>query len=91
MTSFEWDEAKNRENQRKHGVSFEAAEGVFFDPYLIVREDATHSVDEPRFFAFGKVAARVMTVRFTLRANVIRIFGAAYWRKGAKIYEEDNL
>jgi hypothetical protein len=31
-----------------------------------------------------------MTVRFTYRAGVIRIFGAGYWRKGKKIYEREN-
>lgn len=29
---FEWDEAKNDANKRKHGVSFEAASTVFDDP-----------------------------------------------------------
>jgi hypothetical protein len=28
---FEWDEQKSRENKRKHGVSFEEAQTVFFD------------------------------------------------------------
>jgi uncharacterized DUF497 family protein len=28
---FEWDEKKNRINQKKHGVSFEEAEKVFLD------------------------------------------------------------
>ena len=32
---FEWDEKKNRENQRKHGVSFEEAETVFYDENAI--------------------------------------------------------
>jgi hypothetical protein len=29
-------------------------------------------------------------VRFTYRENVIRIFGAGYWRKGKQIYEQEN-
>ena len=29
-----------------------------------------------------------MTVRFTWRDGQIRIFGAGYWRKGRKIYEQ---
>jgi uncharacterized DUF497 family protein len=29
---FEWDEAKNRKNQKKHDVSFETASLVFDDP-----------------------------------------------------------
>jgi Ribonuclease toxin, BrnT, of type II toxin-antitoxin system len=32
MIRFEWDESKNRTNQRKHGVSFEIAARVFLDP-----------------------------------------------------------
>ena len=37
MTSlrFEWDEAKNRANQRKHGLSFERARQAFDDPFLL--------------------------------------------------------
>jgi hypothetical protein len=31
-----------------------------------------------------------MTVRFTYRSEVIRIFGAGYWRKGKQIYEHEN-
>lgn len=34
--SFEWDEQKNRENQAKHGVSFEEAQAVFIDPDLLI-------------------------------------------------------
>jgi uncharacterized DUF497 family protein len=36
---FEWDEAKNLSNQRKHGVSFEEASQVFLDPLHIVVAD----------------------------------------------------
>ena len=38
----------------------------------------------------GMVQGGVMTVRFTYRAQVIRIFGAGYWRKGKAIYEREN-
>jgi uncharacterized protein len=31
-----------------------------------------------------------MTVRFTYREAHIRIFGAGYWRKGKRIYEQQN-
>jgi len=41
--NFEWDENKNRENQAKHGVSFEQAQYAFADPNLIVLEDLRHS------------------------------------------------
>jgi hypothetical protein len=32
----------------------------------------------------------IVTDRFTYRRNVIRIFGAGYWRKGKRIYERQN-
>ena len=36
---FSWDEAKNAANQRKHGVSFDAAKLVFDDPLHVTRQD----------------------------------------------------
>jgi len=38
----------------------------------------------------GRVAEGIVTVRFTYRDNVIRIYGAGYWRKVRRIYEEQN-
>jgi len=88
--SFEWDPDKDIENQLKHGVSFEEAQLVFLDPLRIIHEDLEHSKSEPRYYCFGKVNNNVMTVRFTYRKHKIRIFGAGYWRKGRKIYEEES-
>jgi hypothetical protein len=34
LMTFEWDEAKDRANQEKHGVSFEKAQGAFSDPHF---------------------------------------------------------
>ncbi len=87
---FEWDEAKDKENQAKHGVSFSMAQGAFFDPERVIAEDRGHSTEEKRFFCIGRVGDGILTVRFTARASVIRIFGAGYWRKGKQIYEEQN-
>lgn len=36
---FEWDEEKNRRNKLKHGISFETATAVFFDPMSITEND----------------------------------------------------
>ena len=90
MSFFEFDPRKNSLNQTKHGVSFEEAQQAFADAQRVILEDATHSLAEKRYFCLGKVNDNVMTVRFTLRGSVIRIFGAAYWRKGKKIYEQEN-
>jgi hypothetical protein len=88
--SFEWDNAKDRLNRAKHGVSFTLAQAAFFDPRRVIAEDLEHSGGEPRYFCFGRVANGVMTVRFTYRAGRIRIFGAGFWRKGKRIYEQQT-
>jgi uncharacterized DUF497 family protein len=87
VASFEWDPDKDAENQRKHGVSFAQAQTAFLDSGRVIARDLEHSRTEPRFYCFGRVADGVLTVRFTYRANVIRIIGAGYWRKGRKLYE----
>jgi len=87
VASFEWDPGKDAENQRKHGVSFAEAQAAFFDFGRVIARDLEHSRTEPRFYCFGRVADGVLTVRFTYRANVIRIIGAGYWRRGKKLYE----
>lgn len=89
-TRFEWDTEKDRENQRKHGVSFEFAQYAFADPGRVIADDLSHSQKEERQFSFGRIGNDILTVRFTYRQNVIRIFGAGYWRKGKMIYEEQN-
>lgn len=85
--TFEWDEEKNHENLEKHGISFEEAQQAFFDRKRIILEDAKHSQSERRFFCIGLINDKIATVRFTPRMNVIRIFGAGYWREGRKLYE----
>lgn len=89
-TRFEWDTAKDRENQLKHGIAFAQAQLAFTDPRRVIAEDLTHSEDEPRFFCFGQVSGGILTVRFTYRPGVIRILGAGYWRKGKRIYDREN-
>jgi len=89
-TSFEWDEEKDRVNQKKHGVSFALAQRAFLDPHRVIAEDISHRANEERFYCMGQVNDAVITVRFTYRGNVIRIYGAGYWRKGRKIYENQN-
>ena len=55
-SSFEWDDAKDRINRLKHGVSFAQAQVAFCDPRRVVAEDLDHSGTEPRYFCFGVVA-----------------------------------
>ncbi len=87
---FEWDLAKDRENHLKHGVGFAVAQFAFADPQRVIAEDTSHSSSEQRYFCFGAVGGGVLSVRFTYRQGVIRIFGAGYWRRGKAIYEREN-
>lgn len=66
------------------------AQHTFADPCRVIAEDLTHSEREKRYFCFGTVDGGILTVRFTYRGSVIRIFGAGYWRKGKAIYEHEN-
>lgn len=90
QSRFEWDANKDNENQDKHGVSFFLAQYAFADPRRVIAEDTAHSETEKRYFCFGEVDGGILTVRFTYRGSVIRIFGAGYWRKGKAIYEHEN-
>ena len=89
---FEWDKAKNRQNKRKHGVSFEEARTAFLDENAIRYFDPDHSEDEDRFIMLGiSFALRVLVVCHCYRQDdaVIRIISARkadtseereYWR-----------
>lgn len=89
-SDFNWDENKNKQNILKHNVSFYEAQFAFADPNRVILEDLAHSQDEKRYYCIGKINDGILTVRFTYRDEIIRIFGAGYWRKGKKIYEEEN-
>jgi uncharacterized DUF497 family protein len=88
--TFEWDRNKNVENQAKHGVSFDLAQHAFADPKRVIARDKKHSKHEQRYYCFARVGRRIMTVRFTYRQSVVRLFGAGYWRKGKDTYEKEN-
>ena len=76
---FEWDEAKNRANRRKHGVSFDEAQTVFLDEHAIRFFDPDHSEEEDRFLMLGiSHQLRVVVVCHCFRAeeSVIRLISA---------------
>jgi hypothetical protein len=87
---FEWDTRKNRENLRKHGVSFDEAQTVFLDENAIRFFDPDHSADEDRFLMLGiSFRLRVLVVCHCYRAGetVIRIISARKAnRKEEKVY-----
>jgi len=89
--AFVWDASKEKANIRLHGLGFQEAAEAFADPRRIIARDDRHSKDEERLFCIGSMDGRIVTVRFTYRGKVIRIFGAGFWRKGRKAYEKTNI
>ena len=82
---FDWDLAKARINLRKHGVSFDEAETVFYDDHALLLDDPDHSEDEDRFVLLGLSSRfRVLVVVHTYHEldEVICIISA---RKATKV------
>ena len=71
---FEWHDAKNEENVRKHGIDFVLAIRVFDDPHILEYDD-DHS-DENRVNAIGMVDHHLIHVTYTMRDDVCRIISA---------------
>ena len=53
MIKFDWDPAKAASNLRKHGISFEEAQSIFYDELAVQFYDDSHSTDEDRFLMLG--------------------------------------
>jgi len=87
---FEWDNRKNADNLRKHGVSFEDAQTVFFDENAIEFDDPDHSAYEERFILLGlSQSLKVLVVCHCYREDEskIRIISARKAiKKEQKVY-----
>ncbi len=88
--SFVWDLSKEQLNIKKHGVIFLLACAAFNDPLRKIYQDKKHSINENRYFCVGRVNYGILTVRFIYRSDTIRIIGAGYWRKGRRLYYEEE-
>jgi uncharacterized protein len=80
MIRFEWGEAKNRSNKKKHGIDFETAQLIFDDPHCISFVERV-SDGEERWHAIGSieniiVIVVVHTYREEVSDEVIRIISA---------------
>lgn len=84
MITFEWDATKAASNLKKHGVSFEEAQSVFYDEFAVQFFDGEHSENEERFLMLGmSVNTKLLLVCHCERdaGQVIRIISA---RKATK-------
>ena len=76
---FEWDSAKDRTNQRKHGISFDEARTAFLDERGRLMHDPDHSDEEDRYVLLGFSSdQRLLVVCHSYRSDdeVIRVFSA---------------
>ena len=95
MIRYEWDEEKNKVNQRKHGIDFETAELVFDDPFCVTFIERI-SGGEERWHAIGSIEnIVVIVVVHTYRQDdsdeVIRIISARRaTRHERKLYVQAN-
>jgi uncharacterized DUF497 family protein len=95
MIEFEWDHGKARSNLKKHGVSFEEAESVFYDDLAIQFYDETPS-DEDRFILLGMSnLSRVLIVVHCEREGINQILRIISARKATtseqQYYRGDRL
>lgn len=91
---FEWNKLKAMANKRKHGISFEEAQTVFYDDNAVLFDDPDHSQSEDRFIMLGmSYKLRVLVVSHCERhGDVIRIISARKaLRHEAQYYVEGKI
>ena len=79
MINFEWNSVKAKSNEKKHRVSFDEAQSVFFDEYAQQFFDPEHSDEEERYIMLGRsIKSRVLVVVHCEigSGDVIRIISA---------------
>ncbi len=93
---FEWDDAKNHSNQRKHGLSFEEAAQVFRDPLHVSIQDRFEA-NEERWQTFGLVGGvLLLMVAHTITEEdgtnaIIRIISARRADKQERLFYETEI
>jgi uncharacterized DUF497 family protein len=69
---FEWDERKNQENIRRHGIDFAIGARIFDGP-VVRKPDDRRDYGELRYIAFGSVEQEILAVVYTVRDTRYRI------------------
>ena len=91
---FEWNKLKALANKRKHGISFEEAQTVFYDEHAVQFDDPDLSENENRFIMVGlSFKLHTLVVSHCERdEDVSRIFSARKAaRHEAQYYEEGRI
>jgi uncharacterized DUF497 family protein len=84
---FEWDDAKNKANIRKHGLDFTNAREIFDAP-MLAEIDNSEDYGEKRFVGIGFLRNIIVVIIFTEpRSETIRVISL---RKALK-YEREKF
>ena len=89
MIKFQWNSAKAASNKKKHGVSFEEAQSVFYDEFAVQFFDEDNADSEDRFLMLGfSDEARLLIVCHCERdqGDTIRIISARKATKNERSY-----
>jgi uncharacterized DUF497 family protein len=87
-TEFEWNKNKAEKNLLKHGISFQEAAEVFFDPFYQTG-DASNNYEQREFIIGYSLSYRLLLVVFVERKPRIRIISARLaTRYEQKLYEQ---
>jgi len=76
---FEWDDNKEGQNRKKHGISFQEAQSVFIDEQALLIADPDHSEHEERFILLGlsgDLRTLVVCHCYRREGDVIRLISA---------------
>ena len=86
---FEYDPAKSKSNQAKHGIDFVEAQKIWKDVDRL--NIPTAHKGEERYALIGRIASRHWTAIFTCRGDACRIISVRHSRKEeVDLYEEDS-
>lgn len=86
MLAFEFDPVKSAANLVKHGIDFDAAQSIWWDPRCI--EVPARTTDEPRWMVIGQIDGRCWSAVVTYRDDHVRIISVRRSREGeVAIYE----
>jgi len=90
MSDFEFDDDENKTNLKKHGIDFQAAQGLWKDPDLL--EFQVKSDNEHRFLVIGLIGAKHWSAVVTCRDERIRLISVRRSRKKeVELYESPRI
>jgi hypothetical protein len=87
--------SENSFSEKAYEIAYNSAASVnWWDPNMgnrinkLPKELIQIIWNQERYFCIGNDGNGIVTVRFTMRNENIRIFGARYWREGRDKYEQ---